>query len=175
MSKLRRPSPGLVVAVAALILALSAPAIAARLITGKQIKDGSIGLKDLSASARAKLRGVRGPAGPPGPAGAAGATGARGPAGAPGATNVVMRTASLDLTGPNVVSTAATCNAGERVVGGGARVSESGGTSGVVGSGPAAGGLPAQAGQTPDGWFATGRNSQASEATLTVYVLCASP
>jgi hypothetical protein len=61
-----------------LLIATAGTATAAKLITGKQIKDGSIGLKDLSKPVRAKLaeHGARG---------ATGATGAQGPKGDPGA------------------------------------------------------------------------------------------
>ena len=52
---------------------------AKKLINGKQIKKGSIGLDRLSASARRNLRGTAGPAGP---AGVAGVAGPAGPAGA---------------------------------------------------------------------------------------------
>lgn len=48
---------------------------ASRLITGKQIKDGSLGTKDLSKSARKALKGAAGPAGPAGPQGPRGETG----------------------------------------------------------------------------------------------------
>ncbi|HEX4805648.1 MAG TPA: hypothetical protein VFU94_07085 [Conexibacter sp.] len=48
---------------------------AARFITGKDIRNGSIGLVDLSRSARKSLQGRAGPAGPQGPAGAQGAPG----------------------------------------------------------------------------------------------------
>ena len=46
-------SPSLIVALLALLIALGGPAAAAvsKLITGKDIKDGSIGLVDLSAKA----------------------------------------------------------------------------------------------------------------------------
>lgn len=66
---LKRPSPALVVACLALFVAGAGSATAARdLIGGKQIKNGSIELKDLSKKARKALRrgakaGKRGPAG----------------------------------------------------------------------------------------------------------------
>ena len=87
-----RPSGAMVVAFVALCVALSGTsygadvrAVATGLITGAQIKDGSIGLKDLSKSARTTLRGARGAAGAPGVAGANGASGASGPKGDAGA------------------------------------------------------------------------------------------
>jgi hypothetical protein len=59
------------------MIATAGTATAAKLITGKQIKDGSISSKDLSKSVRAQLK-KTGPSGPAGPAGPAGAQGAKG-------------------------------------------------------------------------------------------------
>lgn len=50
----------------------------------KQIRDGSIATKDLSASAIKSLSGRQGPQGPPGPAGVAGFAGAQGAQGGQG-------------------------------------------------------------------------------------------
>lgn len=97
MPRLRLPSPAMIVAFAALCLALSGTAMAARsLITGKDIKDGSVTSADIqNGSLTAKdfkkgqipagAKGAKGDPGPAGPAGAAGASGAAGAAGAPGA------------------------------------------------------------------------------------------
>lgn len=52
----RRPSAALVVALIALFVALGGPAEAARLITGKQVKDHSLQTKDLSRKAVKSLR-----------------------------------------------------------------------------------------------------------------------
>lgn len=79
----------MVVAMIALFVALTGTTVAATsvLITGKQIKNGSItglDVKNKSLTAR-DIRGrLRGPAGPRGLAGAAGATGAQGAQGAQG-------------------------------------------------------------------------------------------
>src|SRR5262249_33247630 len=54
------------------------------LITGKQIRDGSIQVKDLSKAARSALKGKSGPRGATGATGLTGATGAQGPKGDPG-------------------------------------------------------------------------------------------
>lgn len=67
-----------------LVIATAATAGAASLITGKQIKNGTITAKDLSKAVRAQLQkaGIPGPAGPVGPKGdegPKGATGAVGP------------------------------------------------------------------------------------------------
>lgn len=77
----------IVVAAMALAIGVSGTAGAAKLLTGKNIKDGSIELKDLSKKARKQLKGktgARGPAGAPGAAGSAGTTGTTGAPGAQG-------------------------------------------------------------------------------------------
>lgn len=78
---MRAPSPRTVVLVlaAAVMLLVSATggAVAGRLITGKQIKDGSIAKRDLAPSARG-LQGPQGEAGPQGAPGQAGQDGAQG-------------------------------------------------------------------------------------------------
>ena len=78
----------MLIAIVALVAACSGSAVAASLITSKQIKDGTIEVKDLSKSARKSLsapKGASGVAGPAGQAGAKGDTGPQGPAGADGA------------------------------------------------------------------------------------------
>ena len=69
-----------------LLIATAATAGAASLITGKQVKDGSISSKDLSKAVRAQLAkaGVAGPKGDIGPPGAKGDAGVKGIAGANG-------------------------------------------------------------------------------------------
>ena len=52
----RRPSAALVVALLALFVALGGPAEAKRLITGKQVRDGSLQARDLSRKAVRDLR-----------------------------------------------------------------------------------------------------------------------
>ena len=73
-------------AVAAISLAIgtAGTAGAAAVITGKQIKNGTIQAKDLSKKARAKLEGATGPQGPQGQPGAQGIQGARGAQGVQG-------------------------------------------------------------------------------------------
>jgi hypothetical protein len=83
------PSGSLAVAILALVVAMSGSAVAASLITGKQIKDGTIQVKDISKTARSELAakpaaGAPGPQGPAGPAGQAGAQGPKGDTGAQG-------------------------------------------------------------------------------------------
>ena len=66
-----RPSPALVLALVAVLLASAGSAVAAQMITSRQIKNGTIQRADLSKSLRSSLakRGPRGPQGPGGPAG----------------------------------------------------------------------------------------------------------
>lgn len=84
MKKIRKPSPSMVVALLALVLATSGSAVAASLITSSQIKDGTIQLKDINTKARKALKGQRGPQGPQGPRGANGTNGTNGAAGPTG-------------------------------------------------------------------------------------------
>jgi hypothetical protein len=88
---MRRPSPALIVAVIALIVALSGTAVAEpvitaakKLVTSRDIRDGTIKTVDLSPKARRQLRGIEGAKGRQGEPGVAGAPGAAGPAGARG-------------------------------------------------------------------------------------------
>ena len=101
--KSRAPSPALVVAVVALVVAMSGSAVAATTllahtnniangaVTGKKIANGAVGINKLAGTIRATLakagepRGtVSGPQGPAGPQGPQGATGPQGAAGATG-------------------------------------------------------------------------------------------
>lgn len=121
----KRLSPGSVLLVGALLLALSGSATAATvaLITGKQIKNGSIELVDLSPAAKRALKGQRGPEGPPGAQGPAGPAGLAGAPGAPGGFDPAKVSY---VTGPSttipsgaVASVHATCPQGTKVIGGG--------------------------------------------------------
>jgi hypothetical protein len=80
----RRPSPAIVVAILAAVFACAGTATAARVITGKQIKDSSITSTDVKNGSLLKGDFKRGQL----PAGATGPQGLRGPAGPPGANGV---------------------------------------------------------------------------------------
>jgi hypothetical protein len=99
-----KPSGAMVVALLALLLAMSGSAVAASLITSKQIKDGTIQTKDISKKARralaAKASTVPGPQGPKGDTGAAGANGANGADGAAGAPGSAKAFAFVNPTCP---------------------------------------------------------------------------
>ncbi len=89
--EIRAQRLGLSIGVLALFVALGGPAAAnqaassaAKLITGKQVKDRSLTLSDLSADTVRSLQGKAGPAGQPGASGEPGAPGAAGPQGVEG-------------------------------------------------------------------------------------------
>lgn len=81
------------------LIATAGTATAAKLITGKQIKDGSIGSKDLSQAVRAQIKksGTAGRAGSPGAKGDKGDPGAAGPLG-PSDVFMGTRRGSVTLT-----------------------------------------------------------------------------
>jgi hypothetical protein len=87
MSRFRRyrPSGSMLVALLALVMATTGSAVAASLITSKQIKDGTIQTADISKKARTGLKGQRGAAGAQGPQGVTGAKGDKGDKGDTGA------------------------------------------------------------------------------------------
>lgn len=130
--RLRLPSPALLVAFAALFVASSGTAVAAKLITGKQIannsiagadvKNGSLQGKDLSAKARAALTGAAGPQGAQGPAGPAGPAGPKGDAGASGVSGREVVVAPTATNSDAEKTALATCPDGKQVIGGGANV-----------------------------------------------------
>ena len=142
MLKGKRFSPAMIVAMIALAVALSGTAVAGTaMITGAQIKNGTIRMIDLHSSTKTALKGQRGEAGPRGPVGAAGQQGPQGltgPAGATGATGASGangangNNGTFDpnkvqyITGPKVIvapgettSAMATCPAGTTAISGG--------------------------------------------------------
>jgi hypothetical protein len=135
-------------------------------LTGKDVKNKSLTRQDFRGSVRGAPgpQGVQGAAGPQGPQGA---QGPQGPAGAPGATNVTVRAGEVAV-GDSVAS----CNPGERAVGGGG-VSE-------VPSGYLWASTPVQSeGETPTAWTVSA--ASVAEETLDepvevqAWVICAAP
>jgi hypothetical protein len=120
----KRFTPATVLAMVALFVALAGSATAGTaLITGAQIKNGSIGLLDLSANAKRALKGQRGPQGYQGPQGAPGVAGVPGAAGAAGGfdpAKVSYVTGPTVTFAPDQIAHAdASCPAGTAVIGGG--------------------------------------------------------
>jgi hypothetical protein len=96
---------------------------AARLITGKQIKDSSLTTKDVKNHSllAVDFKGGQLPAGPQGPKGDSGPAGRDGPAGTFGAITVQHFTAASDLPDNSKASYSVFCPAGQSAIGGGAR------------------------------------------------------
>ena len=130
-------------------VATAGTATAAQMITGKQIRNGSITAKDLSKGLRAQL----GVPGPVGPAGASGPVGPAGPAGS--VSTVVNRRFEVVGTGVGQEILAGTCQPGERAL-----------SAGYTNGGATAsdllvhrffatkgGFLPANGAENADGWF----------------------
>jgi Collagen triple helix repeat (20 copies) len=178
-----RPSPAMVVAFIALLLALGSGAYAqlriprnsvgtaqlkANAVTSAKVRAGSLLSSDFRAGQLP--RGPQGPAGPAGPAGARGATGERGPAGPPGAagpvgprgpagaTNVTLRS------GNGTGQAQADCQPGERATGGGGTTGPQGGF--LVTS------EPLVIGGTLAAWFV---QSSGNNDAVTAWVVCAAP
>jgi hypothetical protein len=112
----KRPSAVTTVVATVAVFALAGgTATAAKLVTGQQIKNGTIGTADLSGSAKRALRGNAGPQGPAGPAGPSVV-----------GTSLVVRSAQVPF-GPTEVAKAAIayCPPGHRAIsGGGVSVSD---------------------------------------------------
>jgi hypothetical protein len=125
------------IALLALFVALGGTSMAAAQLARNsvgtlQVRNGSLQTIDLSKKARAALKGNRGPQGAQGPqgvkgnTGAKGATGAQGPAPAAGSVGATLLKGTYAAVTPGITAPAntyvngtATCNAGDRVLGGG--------------------------------------------------------
>jgi hypothetical protein len=149
--KLRTPSPAMVVACLALMLALTGTAVASSLITGASIKDNTVSSLDVT---NGSLKGVdvkdnslgsvdiqngslrtvdfapgqlsSGPPGPPGQQGAPGQQGPPGNPGAPGLSGLELVTANSLTDSSNAKLATVSCPAGKKVVGGGAHIWDAG-------------------------------------------------
>jgi hypothetical protein len=125
MMKRIRFTPATVLAAAALFVALAGTATAttSALITGAQIKDGTIGVRDLSKKARQALRGPRGPRGLTGLEGSPGVPGPVGPVGPAGGfnqSNIQYVTGLPRMFAPGETAYVhAECPSGSKILGGG--------------------------------------------------------
>jgi hypothetical protein len=177
----RRPSPALVISIVALFVALGGTGYAAlklpknsvgskqikkNAVSGKKVKDGALGLADFSATAKAGLKGAPGTPGKPG---------------ASGATHFMSHVRTATVPKDQRRTTTAPCDDDEVATGGGADWLPADAAPQdlyLVSSLPSSStdGDPVLEGQTPRGWTATGLNfSYNGDATLIVYVVCASP
>lgn len=135
-------------------------------VRSSEVKDLSLDVKDVSAKARAALRGQAGPAGAQGPAGPQGPAGAQGGP-APAAALAVKQVTGAVGAAPSVDETtvaggSVSCDAGQRVVTGGVRVDAPGSTA-VQDS------YPSGAGE----WTArVGNDDVAAGHNFTVYAVC---
>jgi hypothetical protein len=163
-----RPSAALVVSSLALLVGLSGTAIAAKgLITSKEIKDGTIQVKDLSAAAKKALKGQRGPQGLQGPQGQQGQQGPQGPKGSFDPAKVqAFNSATLSVPGFTTVEFIASCPAGSVIISGGYRVN-----SGAL--------RPVQEqpllASSPNAYSVKLYNEAASTGTALSFAVCAAP
>ncbi len=198
---LRRPSPAMVVACLALLVALGGTGMAAATQLARnsvgtpQLKDGAVSnakiknnaVNSTKVAARSLLRsdfapgqlpaGPVGPQGPAGPAGAAGAAGPAGPAGVIGA--ITDRTASVVVDGGTAENGAynssrvtSLCSGNERAISGGTDWStDASGRELMTGELEP---LKNPQGQVI-GFLAVGLNDSGTDSTFTVHALCYTP
>lgn len=193
----RRPSPAMVVACIALLVALTGTSVAAvqalapnsvgtvqlrngavtnaklggNSVTGNKVLNRSLTAADFVAGSLP--RGAAGPAGPAGPAGAAGPAGPAGPAGVIGA--ITVRQASAVVPGgtaQNAVYDTETvtvnCNANERAISAGTGWSDDAADRELWTQRL----TPLLTGTNVTGFRATGGNDSGNTSTFTLYVLC---
>ena len=192
---------GTAVAYLALFAALGGSAYAAVTVTGKNIQDGaitgkdvknrSLGTKKLSTKAVSSLTGQPGPAGPQGVAGPKGEKGEQGPVGPSGATGQKGETGSAGPQGPagapgpsgisgweyqvspgllipgsgtpgSASGTQVECPSGKKALGGGASATSYGAK--VVTSAPTDAGT---------GWAVAYANTSSTPVTVYAWVICA--
>ena len=161
----KRLTPGVVLGILALVLAMTGSAVGASLITGKQIKNSSITGKDVKNKSLTKsdfkgsVRGARG------------LTGAQGPPGAPGApgpsavSNLTDSFGTITVDAGQVDGGTLPCDDGQKIVSGGFEYTAPDGKGRIVAS---------EASETLDGWVVVLDNSESTEpATLGADALCA--
>ncbi len=126
----RLPSPVMIVACVALVVALGGVSYAAEVLPAnsvgaKQIKKRAVGLQKISPTARTALKGQKGDTGDPGPAGPTGAQGEKGAPGPqgekgdPGPSNLHVVRIKEALAVNETKFVKAFCPPGERATGGG--------------------------------------------------------
>lgn len=171
-----RPTPALVVALVALLLALSGSATAAIVMTGSSIKDGTITGKDVKnrtlGSKKLSKKAISSLSGKPGPQGPAGPRGPEGPAGPAGPVKLVHKQGTNNQIAAGATGGYAVgCpESASNVVGGGYYVGPGTADFRVLHSEPADGGDPD--GIPDDNWDVMVHNTGATPLTLTTYAIC---
>jgi hypothetical protein len=172
------------VAYLALFAALGGSAYAAVTVTGAQIKNGtvtgkdvknrSLGVGELNASALGSLAGERGPAGPQGepgkqgPIGPTGTTGQQGPQGPSGVGGLEYRVSSgKSVAKGQTVGDQVNCTSGKSVLGGGVANFPSNAPARVVSSAP--GGVNGNS----TGWSVQVQNSGDATFSSFAWAVCA--
>ena len=194
---LRPPSPALVVAILALLVATAQSAygvsnirhypyfnsvdIIDNTLTGRDIKNKSLTKADFRGSFQGP-RGLRGPSGPRGLQGAPGGQGPQGPKGDNGTNGTngtngsdaipnltYVRTASTPApTGGVNAGAFAECPSGQRPIAGGVVTSD-----GLINVYQTAAGTPTAFEGTPTGWWGSVRNFGGVPGTFRAYAVCA--
>jgi hypothetical protein len=183
---LRLPSPAVVIAMIALLVALGGTAygvsakhypywtgvdIVDHSLTGIDIQNGSLGPVVLSSRARKALKGNLGPAGPQGPQGNPGVNGQPGPKGDPGPINLYYKYGTIvnQTTAFHQDVGTASCGAGTYAVGGGVFSTGTYNTQHVNSSYPTF----ASSAVAATGWGAYVDNvSSSTSLQFQVYVIC---
>jgi hypothetical protein len=164
----KRLTPGVVLGIVALVVAMTGSAVGASLITGKQVKNSSLTGKDIKNKSLTKkdfkgsVRGARGLTGPQGPQGPQGATG---PAGTSELATLTDNFGSLDIAAGDVDGGELSCDDGQKIVSGGFEYTAPDGKGRIVAS---------EANETLDGWLVVLDNSEnTAAASVSADALCA--
>ena len=164
----KRLTPGVVLGIVALVVAMTGSAVGAAFITGSDVKNNSLTGKDVKNKSLTKkdFKGsVRGPRGLPGAPGAPGATGATGPPGPSDLSTLTDRFGTRDVAPGAVDGGTIPCPDGMKIVSGGGEFITTPGKGAIVIS---------EANDTLDGWIVVGDNTNSAEAgTLGADALCA--
>ena len=161
----KRLTPGVVLGILALVIAMTGSAVGASLITGKQIKNSSITGKDVKNKSLTKSDFKGSVRGPRGLTGAQGAPGATGPAGPSAVSNLTDNFGTGPIAAGAVDGATLRCPTGQKIVSGGFEYTAPDGTGRIVVS---------EATEALDGWFVILDNSESmEEATLGIDALCA--
>lgn len=137
-------------------------------LTGRDIKNRSVGVVDLGRGAIKSLKGSKGEGGERGPQGPQGPAGPQGPSGEAAAAKLTIRKAFVNVPKDAIGGATIACESGEKATGGGAkwRISPD--------AGPIVSSVPEPATGEPTGWTVRLRNDDDSaDHEADVFVVCA--